>query len=272
MSKQTSRGFHVSMIMVIVAVIILLGVVGTLFVQALNKKPGEESTGLAKLVGQISGANNSNEPDLKIKHIGINLDYYDPATGKAGDVVFTKTGIEQYDNLIFFDYGKVAKANSARPADTKNPQPTFIIPLGTKIHSLVDGVVVSVEKLYSNDHTIHVASSADSNWIYETEHIDNPKVKVGDTVKAGQVIAEASKHDSQYHPGFGLYEIGILKGGNPPEHVCLFNYLDDSIKKDVQAKLKAFYKSWEEYMGDTTLYDESKHVVPGCLTLDPIAG
>jgi hypothetical protein len=186
-------------------------------------------------------------------------------------VVFTKTGIEQYGNIIFTNFGELSKANSARPTDTYNPQPTFVVPLGTKIHSLVDGVVVRVEELYSKDFTVQIASSAESNWIYEMEHVINPTVKVGDKVAAGQVVAEASTHDSQYHPGFGLYEIGILHGGNPPEHVCLFNYLDDSIKDDVFAKLKAFYKSWETYMGNDALYDESKMVVPGCYTLDPIS-
>jgi biotin carboxyl carrier protein len=263
MKKQVESGFHLVIIIVIVAVI-LVGLGIAFFTAVQNKSDGD----IGKFIADV--ANNPSEPDLKIKHIGIDLGYYDTATNRAGDVVFTKEGIEQYGNLIFTNYGEVSKANSARPTDTLNPQPTFIIPLGTKIHSLVDGVVVRIENLYSNDQTIMVASSAESNWIYETEHVINPVVKVGDQVKAGQVIAEASTHDSQYHPGFGLYEIGILKGGNPPEHVCLFNYLDDSIKEDTFAKLRAFYTSWEAYIGDDTLYDESKMVVPGCYTPDPI--
>lgn len=87
---------------------------------------------------------------------------------------------------------------------------------------------------------MQVASSPESDWIYETEHVINTVVKVGDKVKAGQVVAEASDYNSHHHPGFALYEIGILHGGNPPEHVCVFNYLDESIKKDTFAKLTAF--------------------------------
>ncbi len=263
MNKQASRGSHVVIVIIIVVgILVALGV--AFFVAVQNKGGGDIGTFIQ------NATSSSTDPDLKIKNIGIDLGYYDPATNRAGDVVFTKEGIEQYGNVIFTNYGEVSKANSARPTDTLNPQPTFIVPLGTKIRSLVDGEVVLVEKLYSNDYTVHVASNSGSNWIFETEHVNNPTVKVGDKVTAGQVIAEASTHDSQYHPGFGLYEIGILKGGNPPGHVCLFNYLDDSIKEETFAKLRAFYKAWETYMGDDTLYDESKMVIPGCYTLDPV--
>lgn len=263
MVVKAQAGSHV--VIVIIVIVSILVALGAAFFIALQKNGNDGFNGLA-----TGSTKDQSEPDLKIKDIGIELGNYDATTGRAGDVVFTKNGIDQYGDLIFMNYGAVTKANSVRPADTLNPQPTFIVPIGTKIRSLVDGEVIRIEGLYSNDQSIMVASSSKSNWIYETEHVINPSVKVGDKVKAGQVIAEASTHDSQYHPGFGVYEIGILHGGNPPEHVCVFNYLDDSIREDIFAKLKAFYKSWESYMGNDNLYDEAKMVVPGCYTLDPV--
>ena len=262
-------------VLLVLLVLVVLGVVGFVGWKVLG---GKNSTQTSQLDAASTASKDGNvdpddpsKPPLAIKHVGINLGDYNPATNKAGDLVFTKDGLESYGNLLFFDYGAVAEANSAAQRRL-NPQPTFIVPLGTKIHSLVDGVVVNVPKLYSNDYSIQVGVSAKSPWLYETEHVINPTVKVGDTVKAGQVIAEASTHDSQYHPGFGLYEIGILHAGNPPQHVCPFNYLDKSIKNHVFKKLTNFYAAWETYQGDMTLYDESKHVVPGCYTLDPVDG
>ncbi|MDO8482949.1 MAG: M23 family metallopeptidase [bacterium] len=211
------------------------------------------------------------EPPLLLKGIGVDLGYFDAVTGKAGDFVFTK-GKLQF-GVLFTEFGFTIPANqSATGADKRNPQPTFLLPLGTKVRSLVDGVVVAVPKLYSNDYSIQVAPSQNSNWRYETEHVINPLVKVGDTVKAGQVIAEVSPHDNANSSGYGLVEIGILRGGNPPEHICPFAYLDPSIKDDVQKKVRAFYKSWEEYRGDNTLHNESAQAVTGCLSLDPIEG
>ncbi len=211
------------------------------------------------------------EPPLKLKSIGINLDYYNPATGKAGDLVFTKNKV-MFD-VLFTEFGFVIPGNmSATGADKTSPQPTFLAPLGTKVVSLVDGIVVGVPVLYSNDYSIMVAPDSNSNWRYETEHVVNPLVKVGDTVKAGQIIAEVSPHNKDGSSGYGMVEIGILRGGNPPQHICPFAYLDDSVKSDVQSKLKALYTSWEEYRGNNSLYNESAQPTPGCLTLQPIDG
>jgi hypothetical protein len=100
----------------------------------------------------------------------------------------------------------------------------------------------------------------------------NVTVKQGDKVKAGQVIAEVSDYDAKNYAGMGLVEIGVLKGGNPPSHLCPFDYLDDSIKDATFRKITALQKSWEEYRGDVSIYDEAKVAIPGCLTRDPIEG
>ena len=108
--------------------------------------------------------------------------------------------------------------------------------------------------------------------IFETEHVINVLVKKGDKVKAGDVIAEVSDYSVNGYAGYGLVEIGVLRGGNPPSHLCPFDHLDDSIKEVTLSKITALQKSWEEYRGDSDIYDESKVVVPGCLSRDPIEG
>mgnify|MGYP001571857861 CR=1 FL=1 len=125
--------------------------------------------------------------------------------------------------------------------------------------------------LWSKDFSIQVTTDGKlQKWIYETEHVINTKVKVGDKVVAGQVIAEVGSFGGGDPPGYGAVEIGILKGGQKPEHVCPFAYLDDSIKETTLANIKKLFKDWEEYIGDQSLYNETS--VPGCLTLDPIDG
>lgn len=217
-----------------------------------------------------STTRSADEPPLLIKNIGINLDYFDPKTNKAGDFVFTKQKL-QFDRL-FMGFGFVIPvAVSSRGKDKANPQPTFIVPLGTPVRSLVDGVVANIPKVWSGDYSIQVTTDGKmQKWVYETEHIINPKVKVGDRVAAGQIIGEVSNYDKGLPTGFGIVEIGILKGGNPPYHVCPFAYLDPSVKEKLLDKIKAFYESWQQYRGDATLYNAE--TTPGCLTLDPIEG
>ncbi|MDO8496210.1 MAG: M23 family metallopeptidase [bacterium] len=211
----------------------------------------------------------SDEPPLLLKSIGINLDYYDPGTNRAGDFLFTKQNL--HFKRLLMPYGFFIPSSSASP-DKYNPQPTFILPLGTPVRSLVDGVVASMPTLWSGDYSIHVTTNGKlEKWIYEVEHVINPTVKVGDKVKAGQIVGEVSTFDQGVPAGFGAVEIGILKGGSTPQHVCPFAYLDPSIKQEMEKKIIAFYKSWEDYVGDQTLYDELSGT-PGCLTMDPIDG
>lgn len=257
---------------ILILAIVIISVVGLVLLK-LTANPSAQpkfQNGSSNLKGQ-QVPSDSDEPPLKIKNIGVDLGYFDPSTGKAGDFVFTKQKLQF--NRLFMDYGFFIPASSASP-DKKNPQPTFILPLGTPVRSIVDGVVASMPTLWSEDISIQVTTSGKlEKWVYETEHVTNPKVKVGDKVTAGQIIAEVSNFDKGAPSGFGAVEIGILHGGGKglPEHVCPFAYLDESIKDETQKKITAFFKSWEEYIGDGSLYDESLPT-PGCLTLNPVEG
>ncbi len=266
------------LLLILVGIIILL-TVGIGAYQLVRSKPStsympdvsKKQQSVTTSLGTEERDQSDATPPLLLKGVGINLDSYDPATGKAGDLVFTKQKLQF--NVLFTEYGFVIPASiSAGGQDKPNPQPTWIVPIGTKVQAIVDGIVTNVTHLYSNDYSIMVASNKESQWQYETEHVANPLVKVGDKVKAGQVIAEVSPHNKDGNAGYGMVEIGILKGGNPPKHICPFDYLDPSVKDDIQKKLLAFYRSWEVYRGDTTLHDEAAQSVPGCLTHDPIEG
>lgn len=199
-----------------------------------------------------------------MKSIGFTLDDYNEATNRAGDMQFTKTPL-MFDQ-IWGDFGQQDPRSPNDPTK-RNPQPTYILPLGTKVQSLVDGKVAEVKQIYSGDYSIMVKPDG-TNLLFETEHVDNPLVKIGDTVKSGQVIAEVSKHDSQNHPGFGLLEIGVLgQEGSRPVHTCPYQYLDASVKDDLLKKITNVHSAWEKYLGKT-VYPKT-YELPGCVTLDP---
>lgn len=261
--KQNQQGFAHVVAVLFLLVILAVGGVGYFVYTSNSEEPQQTSTDNVQDVTQQS------EP--KIKHLGVNLEYYNTATNKAGDFTFTKEDMSF--NMLFMNYGYQIPANSAGPAK-RQPQPTFILPLGTKVHALVDGEVFDVPKLYSDDYSISIKAEG-SDLLFETEHVINVKVKKGDKVKAGDIIAEVSDYEVSHWAGMGLVEIGVLKGsndGSPPTHLCPFEYLDDSIKDETLKKITALQKSWEEYRGDSTIYDESKVVIPGCELLDPIEG
>lgn len=264
--RKNQNGF--GHLVVILVILVIAAVAGAGYFVYKNQDKDKKTT-----TTQVTSENAekvATESSAKIKSLPIKIDKFDPSTGMAGDIKFTKAIFPGGMQMIFSEYGYQIEGNSAGPA-RKNPQPTFIAPLGTAVMSIVNGTVYDVPKLYSNDYSIHVQPEG-SNLIFETEHVINVKVKKGDKVKAGDIIAEVSDYDAKNFDGLGLVEMGILNPGNPPSHVCTFDYLDDSIKTDVFAKLKTLKSDWESYRGDSTIYDETKEVVPGCLTRDPIEG
>jgi hypothetical protein len=262
---KNQRGFaHMTFLFLFVFVTLVIGLAGWNVYKSSYKTT---TTNFAK-----SDAGTEVDKPLVLQSIGFNLDYYDRATNRAGDMEFTRVDhtLSGHAHQIWQDFGQ-QDYRSPTDASKKNPQPTYVLPLHTKVHSLVSGVVIDVKKLYSNDYTIWVSSSRRSHYMYETEHVDNPTVKPGDKVTGGQLIAEVSPKDSEITPGFGLLEIGILyTAHNYPEHLCPFQYLDPSIKDEINQKITALHSSWETYYGQKVYFQN--FVTPGCVGTDPVNG
>lgn len=262
MKKQKLNQSGIVHLLVIIIVAVVVGLIGYTAFRIFQEKNSE--------ITAENAEQKAKDSPVKMKSIGINLDYYDSTTNKAGDLEFTKFKFpEGTQQAIFDEYGTMGPVNSAKNFQSlPQPQPTFLVPMGTKVRSLIDGEVVSVPKLYSNDYSIHVKGKG-SDLIFETEHVIDVVVKVGDQVKAGQPIATASNYSGDTLGGLALFEIGVLKGGKTPTHVCTFDYLDDSIKQDIFDKINAFKKSWREYRGEPEAYSANS-VIPGCVNREPI--
>lgn len=254
MKNRQSGSSLISLILIII-VVGMLGYTGFRVYQAQTSKITEQNAEEKALKSEV-----------KIKHIGFNLDYYNPQTNMAGDIKFTKFAWPEGSfGAIFSEFGRKDVANTAKGDQAGyNPQPTFLLPLGTKVHALIDGEVVKVPKLYSGDYSVHMQGEG-SDLVFETEHVINVKVKVGDKVKAGEVIAEVSDYNGDKLDGLGLFEIGVLITGKTPGHACTFDYLDDSIKTETLKKLRALEDSWESYRGEPNAYQQDVEVIPGCL-------
>lgn len=269
---KNQNGFSIVEVVIIVVVIGIIGVLGFTFFKMNGAQNSDSSSNSQQ---EESGAESDDRPPMLAKNIGFNFDYYDPATKSAGDLVFSKLPAMQdplVGNQLWMDYGV---ADRKPGSSMKNPQTTFFLPAGTKITAMVDGEVVGLTEFAKNDYGIMIAKDKSSKWRYEHEHIANPTVKLGDTVKAGDVIAEVGQHVNTYqYPGYGFFEIGLYRphsngvGGNED---CVFKFLDPSVKKDTEAKVTAFYTAWEQYVGDTSIYDQENYASPGCAITETIS-
>ncbi|KKR05811.1 MAG: hypothetical protein UT34_C0002G0318 [candidate division WS6 bacterium GW2011_GWF2_39_15] len=246
-------------------IIVVLGVIFLPKILNSHEKETPNNSLLEKVTDLITKAP---EPTL-IKSLPIDIQPYNPKTGMAGDFLFTKKSL--FFDTIYQDYGFYIPGNSENPAKN-NPQPTFFAPLGTKVHSIIDGVVTNISTLYSDDYSIAMTGdNTSSPYIFELEHVINPTVKVGDKVKAGDIVAEVSDYMSFGPSGQGLVEIGLLLGGKTPKHVCPYLHLHPENKDEITNKLTRFYKDWNEYMGKE-IYDLSGYTTVGCLTTEDIEG
>jgi len=148
-----------------------------------------------------------------------------------------------------------------------NPQPVFFAPLGTAVLAPVTGKVTKVERLYSGDFTIWFGTGPEDPDVWETEHVIDPRVKVGDPVTAGQPVALVSDYDSRYTPGVGLVELGLLRTGNPPQHLCPFDHLAPGRASSIRDQISALIAS------DAARGIPTPAMSPiGCAGTDPIAG
>lgn len=263
--KNTSnqKGFaHIGLVLVLI-VLIAIGLVGYKVFNSQKHKNNQQSTS-GSSAANVSAPNN----DIIMKSIGFNLDYYNETTNRAGDMEFTKVPL-MFDQ-IWGDFGQQDPRTPNDPTK-RNPQPVYILPLGTKVQSLIDGTVTKVETLYSGDTTIWVSPNQDSQLNFETEHVSHPLVKVGDKVKSGQIIAQVSEYDAKNHPGFGSVEIGVLgQSGSQPVHSCPYQYLDASVKDDILKKITSLHAAWEKYL-NKDIYGDT-YALPGCVTTDPVNG
>lgn len=186
------------------------------------------------------------------------------------------------DTAPIVDYGFTHGAGTAD--ERRNPQPTFHVPLGTPVLAPIDGVVVAIEPLYSGDLTIMFAAELGvRDIVWETEHVEDPSVQVGDTVRAGQPVAVVSDYACYYSReefgneewcgrGIGLVELGYLVGGAVPKHYCPFGDLTDpSALPQIEAALRGAREAIEAIAGET-VFETSSWATPNCIVVEPVEG
>ncbi len=198
-----------------------------------------------------------------LKNIGFTIDKYDPAAGKAGDILFVNKIGDHYNNQIFLEYGfEVMGPNGPK----KLVSPTYFLPLGTKLISPVQG---KMEKIINQgtDYEILMIPNDLQNWRISFDHIINLKVKEGDEVNPGDILGEVAERNSEaIPPELGWTELQIWESVPiGPLTVCPFTLLDDSIREDIETKITQLAVDWEGFIGKN-VYAQENWTSPGCLT------
>ncbi len=197
-----------------------------------------------------------------LKNLGFNIERWDKNTNLAGDLIFSRDIIFEDENLVsdwvFVEFG----AQGQRKNDvSKNIEYWFFVAPGTDVLAPISGIVDVGFFEHTKDWGINFHTREDSNWIVSYEHVIDVKVKDGQLVQAGDIVAKAAP---RINDKIAMTELAVWTGGQGIYKYCPFDFLDEELKPVYEEKLKMLVSDWEEFVG-RDIYNEGAWVSPGCL-------
>ncbi len=197
-----------------------------------------------------------------LQNFGVEIDAWDKTTNLAGDLYFSRDILFEDDYVlskwVFVEFG----AQGQRKQDSlKNIEYWFFVPQETDVRAPIGGVVKIGFFEHTQDWGISFYSLKDSEWIVSIEHVVDVKVKDGDVVRAGDVVAKAAP---RVNDELAMIELAVWTGGRSIYKYCPFDFLEESLKLVYEEKLVKLARDWEEFVGKE-IYAEDEWVSPGCL-------
>ena len=240
---------------------------------------------------QLTEAENENsEPPLLMNLLIENWGPYDSSTGISGDFEFRS----DLEAIFFYEYGRLNAIGT--PDEYENPTFEYQVPRDTFVYIPIDGVVSRIRwqptsGYKQDDWEIFIKPSMESDWMIIIDHVvsidcDRSSTKVcdlpltingveittGTEVKAGDLFGYVgNREDNSGGNVFGRTEITIgkyIEDGNQVVGTisyCPMNYLDPSVKQSLESAVNNIMSSYETWLGDSSFYDESNMVAPGCI-------
>ena len=247
----------------------------------------ENNTGYGNM--QDSGGVSVNDgPPLLQNLLIVNWGPYDSSSGISGDFEF-RSELQ----LVFFDeFGRVHSAGTPREYD--NPTFEYKVPRDTLVYIPIDGIIDFFQfqpttSYKQDDWELMIKPSRSSDWAVVIDHVvslscdrsskevcANPvtingvEIYSGMEVSAGDLLGYVGNYeDGEGGSVFGRTEISIgkyIKNGNQRDfnNFCPTNYLDPTVKANLQSSITQIMASYESWLGDSSFYNESDMVAPGC--------
>jgi hypothetical protein len=214
--------------------------------------------------GAGSGGSSSNNTPLDygtrpvVKNLHIAVDTYDENTGYAGDMYFSSQ--YEFDTVhtqkAFMEFNGLLIDDGTGLAGGRLPHFTFVVPAGTAIYSMSDGIVMAVEQNPNvSDFEVRIAPDDTSRYLLVYDHLDQVTVSAGDTVVAGEQIAQAT-----------TMKVEADVTLDHSVSLCPVDFFDPSVATQLEDKLTQLMLDWETFKKDDTLYDEASMYKPGCVT------
>lgn len=195
--------------------------------------------GLVAVVMVACGPGDSGGIDdtpLALINLGVTLERFAPGAGRAGDVVF----LPEPGLRAFGEFGQVVADQAG--GSKQLPEFDFTLDAASTVISPVDGVVVSVvDQPETNDVEIQLRRrELDAVWVVTLDHVVDPVVLEGATVRAGDPIARGGAHSFE------------LLVADFDFFYCPTDFLGAEVRDEIRQQLRDLMADFESFRGDTT--------------------
>lgn len=199
---------------------------------------------------------NKPEPEIVpfvIENLGVTFGPWNRGTNFAGDFYF------RHDfQKVFSEFG----AQVLDPDWNIKELPTidYIIRADASIFSIAEGEVVGIAyQEETNDYEFSIQSLNDPSFFVVYDHLVNLKIALGDRVQPGDTLG----NPRPFSPEIGSVEI-MINNWDTKLSYCPFCFFSEEKVEDYKQQVSQLMRDWEEFKGDTTIYDEENHFIPGC--------
>lgn len=193
-----------------------------------------------------------------VKNLGVSFEPWDKNTNRAGAFIFLSA-----ENKLFLEYG--VEVASSEGGIKILPTFEYRTAADADVFAAMDGIVTNITyKEETRDYSILIQPELNSEWTLGHDHVSSLKVSKGDAVKAGNILGKAGTLGGE----LGRTEIMFWGPGLSSTRVntyCPFKYFAPELLSEYQQKVLRHMKDWEEFKGNANLYNEEKHIFPGCV-------
>ncbi|MBN1154457.1 hypothetical protein JXB12_05990 [candidate division KSB1 bacterium] len=188
-----------------------------------------------------------------IENLGVTFGDWDRETNCAGDFYFNHDF-----QKVFSEFG----AQVLDPDWNIKELPTFdyVIRNDAFVFAIAEGEVAVIDtQRSSGDYEISIRSLNDPSFSVYYDHLVNIRISVGDKIQPGDTLGNARPFTSE----IGSLEI-MVNNTDTKLSYCPFCFFNEDKLDDYTKKVSRLMRDWEEFKGDSTIYDESEYVFPGC--------
>jgi hypothetical protein len=192
-------------------------------------------------------------PAFFIHGLGVRFAPWNRSTNRAGDFLF-KSG----ELKMFSEFGDVVPAGGGQTKVLNTFE--YKIVKDALVTAIAEGRVEQFNyQSEMQDYEILVRSVRNPRWTVCYDHVRNPRVGPGDAVSPGTVLGNPGTWDNT----LGRFEISVhnMVSGN---WVCPFCVFHPDSADVVRARVVRHMADWEEYRGESSIYDEQGMTEPGC--------